>query len=493
MLSAAVFVLILSLGTVQATAGEKRSACYGDLGCFENGAAFISMGRPINIAPQSPSEINTRFMLYTRQNQANGSLEFLNANNFASLKNSYFSSARPTKVVVHGFLQTGFVSWMGEMKDELLKYGNYNVILVDWGDGSGFPYTQATANTRVVGAEIAKLIKTLQTQMHARPEDFHLIGHSLGAHICGYAGERTPNLSRISGLDPAGPYFENTDPIVRLDPTDAAFVDVMHTDAENLIHLPHFGLGTSQACGHVDYYPNSGKDQAGCDRSPIEALRLENFDLYNGAKDVFACNHLRAFEYFTESINSVCPFEGYQCRDYQSFEKGLCMPCSGERCGFMGFHADRVKPTLGQQNVGYYLDTGDKKPYCRYHYQIKVTFGKISSASEQKGQLFLNLIGANGQLGELPVTADYISILPGHTYGFMMKSTHDIGRLSRITFKWAHDSHWYNPLSWSLFSHPALYVESVDIVNGETQDRHKFCGFNAQIDADTTRTLNQQC
>ena len=42
------------------------------------------------------------------------------------------------------------------------------------------------------------------------------------------------------------------------------------------------GLGTSQACGHVDYYPNSGKDQVGCDRSPIEALRLENFDLYNG-------------------------------------------------------------------------------------------------------------------------------------------------------------------------------------------------------------------
>ena len=78
----------------------------------------------------------------------------------------------------------------------------------------------------------------------------------------------------------------------------------------------------------------------------------------------------------------------------------------------------------------------------------------------------------------------YISILPGHTYGFMMKSTHDIGRLSRITFKWAHDSHWYNPLSWSLFSHPALYVESVDIVNGETQDRYfysvYFC-FNRNV------------
>ena len=48
------------------------------------------------------------------------------------------------------------------MKDELLKNGDYNVIVIDWSSGSNFPYTQATANTRVVGAEIAKLIKTLQ-------------------------------------------------------------------------------------------------------------------------------------------------------------------------------------------------------------------------------------------------------------------------------------------------------------------------------------------
>ena len=37
-----------------------------------------------------------------------------------------------------------------------------------------------------------------------------------------------------AGMDPAGPYFENTDPEVRLDPTDALFVDVMHTNAGSL-------------------------------------------------------------------------------------------------------------------------------------------------------------------------------------------------------------------------------------------------------------------
>ena len=51
-----------------------------------------------------------------------------------------------------------------EMKDELLKNGDYNVILVDWGGGSNSSYKQAAANARVVGAEIAKLIMTLRVR-----------------------------------------------------------------------------------------------------------------------------------------------------------------------------------------------------------------------------------------------------------------------------------------------------------------------------------------
>ena len=47
------------------------------------------------------------------------------------------------------------------MKDEFLKNGDYNVILVDWGHGSFLPYTQATANTRSVGAETARLVNAI--------------------------------------------------------------------------------------------------------------------------------------------------------------------------------------------------------------------------------------------------------------------------------------------------------------------------------------------
>lgn len=48
--------------------------------------------------------------------------------------------------------------------------------------------------------------------------------------------------------------------------------------------------------------------------------------LYNnisGTKQFIACNHLRAYEYFTESINSRCPFEGYSCDSFDHFEVPL--------------------------------------------------------------------------------------------------------------------------------------------------------------------------
>lgn len=78
-------------------------------------------------------------------------------------------------------------------------------------------FVQATANTRLVGLEIAHLIKKLQQEHDLRPEDVHIIGHSLGAHTAGYVGERIPSLGRITGLDPAEPYFEGTKPHIIVD------------------------------------------------------------------------------------------------------------------------------------------------------------------------------------------------------------------------------------------------------------------------------------
>ncbi|PRD31119.1 UNVERIFIED_CONTAM: Pancreatic lipase-related protein 3 [Trichonephila clavipes] len=122
------------------------------------------------------------------------------------------------------------------MKDELLKEAPYNVIIVDWSDWNGFPYTQAVANARVVGAHVAKLIRHLMENKGAIPQSFHLIGHSLGGQVSGWAGERIPDLGRITGLDPAGPFFQNAENEVRLDTSDATFVDVIHSNGGNNVY-----------------------------------------------------------------------------------------------------------------------------------------------------------------------------------------------------------------------------------------------------------------
>jgi pancreatic triacylglycerol lipase len=87
---------------------------------------------------------------------------------------------------------------------------------------------------------VSALIDYLMEYKGARPEDFHIIGHSLGAHIAGYAGEklkswRKVKLGRITALDPAQPLFKGMPEFVRLDPGDAGFVDVIHTDAKSFL------------------------------------------------------------------------------------------------------------------------------------------------------------------------------------------------------------------------------------------------------------------
>lgn len=94
-------------------------------------------------------------------------------------------------------------------------------------------------------------------------DNFHIIGHSLGAHMAGQIGRTTKfspkklELRRITGLDPAGhPYFPLNPFVTPLNAGDAKFVDIIHTD--------NFFLGCTIATGHADFWPNGGKIQPGC-------------------------------------------------------------------------------------------------------------------------------------------------------------------------------------------------------------------------------------
>lgn len=68
------------------------------------------------------------------------------------------------------------------------------------------------------------------------------MGHSLGAHISSYFSKGISGISRITAFDPAQPGFEGCPKEVRLDKSDAKFVDVIHTSCRPTVPFLGFGL-----------------------------------------------------------------------------------------------------------------------------------------------------------------------------------------------------------------------------------------------------------
>ncbi|XP_067133584.1 pancreatic lipase-related protein 2-like [Centruroides vittatus] len=316
----------------------KRVRCLKNLGCFGVGPPFAQpKRRPISYIPNSREFIGTKFLLYTHRDPWFN--ELLIPDQIETIERSKFNSELPTKVIVHGFLDSILLTtWMKRLTRQLFSVGDYNVIIVDWFIGSTFAsYGKAVANARVVGAEIAFLMERLQLVKGAKLKDFHLICHSLGAHVCGYAGKRLSNLGRITGLDPAGPYFRNVSSKVRLDASDATFVDIIHTNAAESILK---GLGTNEVIGDFDFFPNGGQNNPGC-KTLREKKKSRTFlEFIRPQKE---CDHRRSIEFFIASISYPECFVAVSCRSYLDLTAGKCNCSDVTPCAFMGFHANQFE------------------------------------------------------------------------------------------------------------------------------------------------------
>jgi len=298
-------------------------------------------------SPQAPSEQNIQFHLYSRQNS--NQFQQLQPGNLAGMRSSSFDVSKPTKFIVHGFTSSSQTDWVPLMKNELLQKQDANVIVVDWSKGAEGPnYLQATANTRVVGAQIASLIRSAE-DLGAYGSDFHVIGHSLGAQIGGYAGYQLDGqLGRITGLDPAAPMFEGYGDRVKLERSDARFVDVIHTD---IVPLHEGGLGTKDVIGDADFFPNGGYNMPGCSSDKLSVASLLTGGV-TALTDDISCSHNRAPWYFIASINDN-NFQAYPC----SSSDGVCQLC-GSGCSSMGYGA------ASSERYGVFVtNTGSAYPY----------------------------------------------------------------------------------------------------------------------------------
>nr|XP_045611706.1 pancreatic lipase-related protein 3-like [Procambarus clarkii] len=310
----------------------------------------------------NPTTDDVQFRLYTRATQS-GPPEILTAGNVSSLLHSHFRGDLPVSVLVHGYLETADNSpWMLETKNALLTRAEMNVVVVQWAVlADGLNYFTAAHNTFFVGGVIADLLRFLQDQTEVSPKlKVHLIGFSLGAQVCGVAGHLFPGVARITGLDPAGPAFESATLEKRLDPSDADFVDVIHTNAGRLITV-HFGF--LEPAGHVDMYMNGGSSQYGCPSfiTPcvVDLLKLK-------PKDIIVCSHDRSHEYFRESLTTGEPSYGFSCLDYKTFEAGLCF--SNPKAA-LGYDVD-----INTTGV-FYLDTQGESRFLSRHVKVALEVG----------------------------------------------------------------------------------------------------------------------
>ncbi|KAK6188487.1 hypothetical protein SNE40_004652 [Patella caerulea] len=347
MLIRVVFFLVLCSVTQGWWWSRSKNVCYQPYGCFSAAKPFDNAN---DNTPDSPEKQGISFSLNTRK----GKGQIIKVNDHSSIKNSHFNSGFKTIVIIHGYTDKGSSPRIQRIVAEILKFEDANVIVIDWQEGAAqSDYFKAAANTRVVGAVAAQLIKDLKSVGGISYSNVHVIGHSLGAHTAGYIGEIITGLGRITGLDPAGLGFEKYDAIVRLDPSDADYVDVIHTDGETLLQL---AFGMAKPIGDADFYPNGGKDQPGCKNTGGIILELLTGN-FNQLVSNVACSHMRVIDLFAESINGGCTFNSFPCSSWSNYENGQCTSC-GSGCAVMGYHSNK------QSRGSFYLRTAAAEPYC---------------------------------------------------------------------------------------------------------------------------------
>lgn len=460
------FVYLASIAVPNARAADT---CYGEYGCFTTSKPFGgTLQRPFALLPDRPGVIGTTFYLYTRSTRKTRT----EISRYTSLGD--WSVNRPTKFIVHGFLDSANKQWWIDMKNAILDVEDVNVILVDWSKGNGFPYEKATANTQIVGAEIALFINYFISDHGARATNFHVIGHSLGGQISGYAGARVNGLGRITALDPAGPYFENTDPAVRLDPSDALFVDVIHTDgAHNLL----LGLGTLQRMGHTDFYPNGGYDQPNCPKTSGKILNLilqlgtVNID---GFMITSLCSHMAAVHFFTDTVRNQCPYVGFTCTNFDDFSAGKCsLQCNGadRQCNRMGYW---TAPNSGRGDLYLKTQGAEAFPYCVNHYQITLQSG--ADYAQTRGTVTLTLIGTV-QTISVTFDNDQTTFKRGSSEDRFIPLTTDIGEITKIDLDFKKTG---NIISSSWYSNAWSFTRAT-VLNADTQQSRSYCPSQAVI------------
>ncbi|XP_040217444.1 pancreatic lipase-related protein 2-like [Rana temporaria] len=464
-----IFLVMSILGSVAPLLFDET--CYSEVNeCYSNKSPYdVTTKRPLRLPlPESPKKMNTRLLLYTRNNSE--TYQVINISDVNSIRASNFSTNRTTRIVIHGYTDSAETPWVIEMCKAMLQVEDVNVIALDWQNGAKSPYTQAVSNIRVVATQVTIFIKALQDVFGYMPSNIHIIAHSLGAQLAGETGKRI-TVARITAMDPAQPFFQDTPPEISLDRSDAGFVDVIHTDSNFFIGIRGYGIQGN--IGHWDVYPNGGKQMPGC--SPKDALEgidltdlLDINKLINATYDLASCNHQKAHEYYTASILSPFGFLAFPADNYDEFQKGTSFPCPDKGCPRMGHYADRhlVNTTSPQ---AYFLNTGEPGEFPRYRYKCSLNITSGTGAVI----LSVSLEGSKGKTRDFTIYKG-ISV---KSYTTFIDAKIDVGQVTKVTFVWK-----------GLILGPGLGASNITVQFGKDRATYVLCG-SGTVPKDTPQVL----
>ncbi|XP_036915476.1 pancreatic triacylglycerol lipase-like [Sturnira hondurensis] len=262
------------------------------------------------------------------------------------------------------------------------------------------------------------------------------------------------------GLDPAEPCFEGTPELVRLDASDAQFVDVIHTDIAPLI--PNMGFGTSQISGHLDFFPNGGIHMPGCKRNTFSQL-VSVDGIWEGICHFVACNHLRSYEYYNHSILHPEGFAGFPCASYNAFSENTCYPCPSGGCPQMGHYADRFPGKTREVGQTFYLNTGATVgDFSRWRYRVTVTL----SGKKVRGHVLVSLFGDQGNSEQYEVFHGVLQ--PESVHSSDIDSDVDVGDLQKVEFLW------HKSLIISL-TRPEVGASQITVERNDGKTEYNFC------------------
>lgn len=200
----------------------------------------------------------------------------------------------------------------------------------------------------VSGSRIGDFIIKLYRKKNINLNSVTLIGHSLGAHVAGFAGKRIyqklqTKVGKIIGSDPAGPHFNFRYADKRLSKNDAECVVVIHTDMRK--------FGYRKSLGALDFFPNGGyAPQPGCFITHVDISNIRKWFAkisvclqFSFVSLSVGCSHTLATVYLIEALKKQKPFKSSSDGKYK-FLRAVNGDCS-----------------MGHNN--YYFTVNENPPY----------------------------------------------------------------------------------------------------------------------------------